>query len=92
MLDDAVPGHFTFIGESAFDEKTALSTIEDFIVHLWSGARTPARRYIQEACLPLVLTFASDGTYERAMKSSEAMEEFVDGLVRAMDDAANMDW
>jgi hypothetical protein len=92
MLDDETSGHFTLVGEPAFDEKAAISMIEDFIVHLWSGARAPAWLYIQGGCLPLILTFASDGTYERAMKSPEAMEKFVEDLSRRMDNAANMDW
>ena len=35
-------------GEVAFDEPSAIETIEEFIAHLWSGTREPARIYIQE--------------------------------------------
>jgi hypothetical protein len=66
--------------------------IDQFIAHLWSGKREPARIYIQESGLPLLLTMASDGTYLSAMRSTDEMEEFVDGLSRQFDDAANMDW
>jgi len=79
-------------GEVAFDEPIAIETIEEFIAHLWSGTREPARIYIQESGLPLLLTMATDGTYLSAMRSTEEMEEFVRGLSRHFDDAANMDW
>jgi hypothetical protein len=82
----------TIEGEVAFDESRALGTIEEFIAHLWSGTREPARIYIQESGLPLLLTMASDGTYLSAMRSTDEMEEFVRGLSRQFDDAANMDW
>jgi hypothetical protein len=79
-------------GEVAFDESSALETIEEFIGHLWSGTREPARIYIQEYELPLLLTMASDGTYSNAMRSTDEMKEFVRGLSRQFDNAANMDW
>jgi len=82
----------TIDGEIAFDESSALGIIEEFIAHLWSGPREPARIYIQESGLPLLLTMASDGTYLKAMRSTDEMEEFVRGLSRRFDDAANMDW
>jgi hypothetical protein len=87
-LDDG----FSLTGAPAFDEESAIATIEKFILHLWSGEREPARIYIQDACLPLILTFATDGTYENAMYSTEDMERFVNGLTREMDNATNMDW
>jgi hypothetical protein len=93
MLDDGRgTSRFSLTGEPAFDEEVALSTIEEFIAHLWSGARHPAWLYIQDACLPLILTFASDGTYEDAMQSDEDMERFVHGLTMRLDNAGNMDW
>jgi hypothetical protein len=82
----------SLIGETPFEEGDAISTIEDFIAHLWSGQRHTAWLYIQDACLPVILTFASDGTYEDAMQSEDDMEQFIYGLTRQMDDAANMDW
>jgi len=85
-------GRFSLTTEDPFDEESAISVIEEFIVHLWSEDRHPAWLYIQDACLPLILTFASDGTYEGAMRSSEDMERFIYGLTMQMDNAANMDW
>lgn len=82
----------TIEGEVAFEEALALEIIERFIAHLWSGSREPARIYIQESGLPLLLTMASNGTYLSAMRSTDAMEDLVRGLSRQFDDAANMDW
>jgi hypothetical protein len=42
--------------------------------------------------MPVILTYARDGTYESAMSSPEAMEEFIDGLAHHIDNANNMDW
>ena len=42
--------------------------------------------------MPVILTYASDGTYDGAMSSPEDMEEFIDGMAHQMDNAANMDW
>lgn len=75
-----------------FVEHEAVELIERFIEHLWSGARSPARIYIQDSHLPLILSYAEDGTYEHAMDSDEDMSEFVDGLVAISDRHANMDF
>jgi hypothetical protein len=93
MLDE-VRGvrRFSLTQEIEFEEEIALSTIEEFIAHLWSGPRQPAWTYIQNADLPLILTFASDGTYKDAMQTVEHMERFAHGLTMQLDNAANMDW
>jgi hypothetical protein len=93
MLDD-IRGNrrFSLTGEIEFEEQTALSTIEEFIAYLWSGPRRPARTYIQDADLPLILTFVSNGTYKDAMRSVEAMDTFANGLERQFNNARNMDW
>ncbi len=93
MLDE-IRGmrRFSLSGAAEFEEQIALSTIEEFIAYLWSGPRRPARTYIQDADLPLILTFASDGTYKGAMQSVKDMERFAHGLVRGFDNAGNMDW
>jgi hypothetical protein len=85
-------GRFSLTGEVEFEEEIAISTIEDFIAHLWSAPRQPAWTYIQDADLPLILTFARDGTYKDAMQSVEDMERFAHGLTMQFDNAANMDW
>jgi len=76
----------------AFDEAGAIETAELFIEKLWEGDRAPAKVYLQESALPLILTYASDGTYDSAMGSMEDMEYFIEGLTHEMDNAANMDW
>lgn len=40
----------------------------------------------------MILTYASDGTYEGAMASVEDMECLVERMTHEMDNAANMDW
>jgi len=76
----------------AFDDAEAIEVIEEFVIHLWSGSRKPARIYIEESDLPLVLPHASDGTYQAAMSSVNDMAEFVDHQIGEWDRAANMDW
>jgi hypothetical protein len=76
----------------SFDEAAAIQTAELFIEKLWEGDLAPAKAYIQDADLPIILTYASDGTYESAMTSMEDMEYLIEGLTRDMDNAANMDW
>lgn len=83
---------FSILGERPFDEAAALSTTDSFIEHLWSGSLAPAKLYIQESGLDLVLPFATDGTYKGAMCSVDDMTEFLDYWSRQVDAAANMDW
>jgi hypothetical protein len=83
---------FAVAGGNYFDDTAALAVIERFIKHLWSGPREPARMYIQDSDLELILPMASDGTYARAMASSEAMQDLIDRLHYMWDQAANMDW
>jgi hypothetical protein len=87
-------GNKTFrIGEFlTFDDDAALEVIDKFSEHLWAGPRAPAKLYIQDTRLPVILTKASDGTYARAMYSIEDMETFVEHLTREADRAGDMDW
>lgn len=76
-----------------FDYAAALATIESFVAtHLWSGPRAPARLYVQESQLPIILPHATDGLYARAMHSLDEMTALVDHLSHEWDRAANMDW
>lgn len=75
-----------------FDAEAALQVIERFVSILWSGNRSPARTYIQDSHLPIVLTMVADGTYSAAMRSDEAMNSFVKELGYRFDQATNMDW
>jgi hypothetical protein len=87
-------GNKTFrIGEFlTFDDNAALDVIDKFNEHLWAGPRAPAKLYIQQTRLPIILTKASDGTYARAMSSIEDMKDFVEYLTHEADRAADMDW
>ena len=76
----------------AFDEHNAMELIEKFIVKLWEGNREPAKFYLEEASLPVILTYAIDGTYAAAMSSQDDMENFVECLTHQLDNATNMDW
>lgn len=82
---------YSFTGELAFDESAALTDIEEFITHLWSGSRAPAQYYLGSD-LPSILTYVVDGTYAQAMQSGEEMQEFVDHLTGQFDRAGDMDW
>ena len=53
----------------AFDEAGAIEAAELFIEELWKSDLAPAKLYIQDAALPVILTYANDGTYEGAMTS-----------------------
>jgi hypothetical protein len=74
----------------SFDDATALKTIETFIAHLWWGPRAPAELYIQQGQLPIILTYVSNGTYARAMRSIDEMNALIDHLGHQLDQAANM--
>jgi hypothetical protein len=92
VLLTSSPEHgYSLTGGPAFDEKTALLQIEAFVTHLWSDPREPAREYM-ESEVPTVLTFASDGTYQSAMRSVDAMEQLIRRQLDAQERAANMDW
>ena len=75
-----------------FDASAAFGAMYTFEQFLWDAPRTPARIYIQDSCLPVVLTYARDGTYERGMQSVEDMNECVRILTDIADRAADMDW
>ncbi len=83
---------FALSGELEFDEDSVLKLIDDFISYLWSSNISPAMYYVQESGLPTILTMAKDGTYSKAMKSREKMEELIEYLSSQFDRAANMDW
>jgi hypothetical protein len=85
-------GRFSLLIEKSFDEGEALDTMDAFIAALWTGERAPAKLYLQDSALPVILTFAADGTYQRVMSSEDAMAQFVEGLENRFAQAADMDW
>jgi hypothetical protein len=76
----------------SFDEAKALEVAESFIAKLWAGHRAPAKLYLDDPDLPVVLTYAVDGTYAAAMVSEADMKTFIEALSREINNAANMDW
>lgn len=91
LLTRRQQNRYSFTGKLAFDESAALSDIEKFISHLWSGSRTPAKHYL-DSDLPIILTYVVDGTYTQVMQSDEEMSEFVDHLTGEFDRAGDMEW
>lgn len=69
----------------------SMQLIHDFIAHMWAGKLSPAKIYVDSA-LPLILSYVGNGTYARAMKSDEEMNEFTEHLSHSFDDAVNMDF
>lgn len=70
----------------------AIALIRAFVEHLWSGRRAPAKIYIQDYGLPLILSNLATGEYSRAMSSTEAMNDYAYRLAERMDLHANMDF
>lgn len=75
-----------------FVDHEAIELIDRFIDFLWSGPRSPAKIYIQESYMPLILSYAVNGTYKKAMASNEEMEAFCHALGEEHDRYANMDF
>lgn len=72
--------------------ENAVTRIRDFVGHLWSGSRAPAKIYIQDYELPLVLTEVVNGEYARAMASVEAMAEYAHHHAGIRDRYMDMDF
>lgn len=92
LADSKNRSRFSIFAVPAFNEQDAMALIERFIAKLWEGGRAPAKLYLEEASLPVILTYANDGTYAAAMSSHDEMENFVEYLTHQIDNAANMDW
>lgn len=75
-----------------FESKDAMDLIERFVDHLWSEDRAPAKIYLQEYELPLILTEAKSGEYERAMSSVDDMTEYADYWAGFFDRHIDMDF
>lgn len=92
LTDPQGRNRFSMVFSPSFNEPRAIEVMDAFVEKLWEGERAPAKLYLDDAYLPVVLTYARDGTYANAMSSEEDMELFIDGLSREIDNAANMDW
>lgn len=91
ILDGEDQSDFSFGFSPRRDWESDYSRIDNFLEMLWSGNRSPAKQYL-ETGFPCVLTYASDGTYQKAMRSDEEMSSFIDFIGYQMDTAANMDF
>jgi len=72
-------------------EAKAVQVIERFVRFL-RQSECAAFMYIQESDLPIILSYATDGTYHRALASVDDMEVLVKRLSHEWEQAANMDW
>lgn len=91
ILDGEDQSDFSFGDSPRRDWESDYSRIDNFLETLWSSNRSPAKQYL-ETGFPCVLTYASDGTYQRAMRSDEEMSSFIDFIGYQRDTAANMDF
>jgi hypothetical protein len=66
---------FSLTPESPFDNAEAVKTIEEFIAHMWSGPEGPAKIYLEDWGLPVILTMARNGSYSRAMSSDSCVRQ-----------------
>lgn len=86
------PSLFRFGSGLDFKTDASIDLVKAFIAHLWTGERSPAKIYLQDYELPVVLTHAKDGTYAAAMCSDTDMGEFAGYLAAMIDRHANMDF
>lgn len=86
------PASFRFGQGVDIESNEVVDLIGRFITHLWDGERAPAKLYVQDYQLPLILSEVTSGAYAKAMSSVDAMEHYAGGLARRFDDYANMDF
>ncbi len=91
ILDSGARSGFSFGTDNERDWANDYARIDSFLSRLWFGRRQPAKQYLERG-LPCVLTYATDGTYQRAMQNEDEMRKFIEYLSRQIDDAANMDF
>lgn len=83
---------FRFGSGINFRTGPSIDLIKAFVAHLWTGDRSPAKIYLQNYALPVILTHVKDGTYASAMQSDADMEEFASYFAAMRDRHANMDF
>lgn len=91
LLTQRQQHRYTLTANPSFGEKAALDEIDAFIRHLYTTDAAIALEHVQSG-LPSILTYASDGTYSKAMRSMEHMKEFIEYQSYLVDISANMDW
>ena len=92
ILDQKNGARFGLGAGVAYRNHQTLLLLREFIDHLWSGDREAAQLYIMDHGHPLILTYAQDGQYARAMSSLDCMEAFADRLAYEFDRHANMEY
>ncbi|HSI12519.1 MAG TPA: hypothetical protein VK961_10765 [Chthoniobacter sp.] len=92
MTDEGRGPHFRFGAGAGYADEAAIALLHQFVDHLWTGVRAPARIYIQEHQLPLILTMSESGVYARNMASVKEMMDFASHLSEEMDRSADMDF
>jgi hypothetical protein len=92
LTEKGEASRFSLLVKRSFDEGEALDAVDAFVAALWAGSRAPAKLYLQESGLPVILTFAVDGAYKAAMSSEENMADFIEGLENRFAQTADMEW
>ncbi len=72
-------------------DRYALVCIREFVNYIRSGDRLPAWMFLDEG-FDVVLNHTHDGTYQRAMKSVDGMQSFIDYWSWLEDQYENMEW
>lgn len=91
ILSSGSRSGFSFGTDRSRNWESDYDRVDRFLERLWAGGRLPAKQYL-EAGLPCILTYATNGTYHRAMQNEDEMRDFIEFLSRQIDDAANMDF
>jgi hypothetical protein len=92
MLLPHKKGVYYFSEGFGFDNSRAIKTIQRFLEIIWTDERALVKIYIDKFGLPLILTLAADGSYEKAMQSADNMESLCHYLQEMIDRSANMDF
>ena len=92
MFPDRNKHKFSIERYIPYEDVSAISVIEKFIELLWQDDRRPARMYLMDNDLPVVLTFAANGRYPNAMQSEQTMKALIEELNHIVDKATDMDY
>ena len=82
--------HFRFGHGLNFDARKVFAVLDEFETFMFNGQRAGGRPFLLEERYSTVLTMT--GMYAEAMRSEEAMREFLHYWGEEVDRSANMDW
>lgn len=91
LLTQRQQHRYTLTGNPSFGEKAALNEIDAFIHYLYTTDAAIALEHVQSG-LVSILTYAVDGTYDKAMRSMEHMKKFIEYQGHQEAISINMDW